>query len=206
MSFIKNNEYLPTKNAWQSCWASILHFEIARPLILRKCGKNCESGTGQVSASLILLLTTLQYERIIMSRQKVLFICAHNAARSQMAEGYLRARYGDRYDAFSAGTRSSTVSRYAIEVMGEIGIDISSQISKSLNVFYGEEMDFAVILCEEENGVCPVFPWAKQTAQVHFTNPAKFTGNEEEVRTQFRGVRDEITQWIDEFFGKVTND
>lgn len=68
-------------------------------------------------------------------KKKVLFICTHNAARSQMAGGLLRAFYGDRYEAYSAGTQSSKVNPYAIKVMAEIGIDISTHNSKNVDVF-----------------------------------------------------------------------
>jgi arsenate reductase len=136
-----------------------------------------------------------------LSRKSVLFICAHNAARSQMAEGYLKARYGDRFDVFSAGTRSSTINRHAIHIMNEIGIDISNQFSKSLKALEGREMDIAVILCDENAGICPVYPWAKEVVHVRFTDPAEFTGNEEEVRARFRSLWDEITHWIDAYFG-----
>lgn len=79
-----------------------------------------------------------------MTRQRVLFICTHNAGRSQMAEGYLRARYGDRYEPFSAGTIASAVSPLTVQVMAEIGVDISEHRSKDLGAFIGEEMDVVV--------------------------------------------------------------
>jgi arsenate reductase len=140
---------------------------------------------------------------INMSRESVLFVCVHNAARSQMAEGYLRARYGDRYDVYSAGTRASTVSRHAISTMKEIGIDISSQVSKSLEVLQGRDIDLAVILCDTSAKVCPVFPWARETIHVPFSDPGEFTGDEEAVRAQFRCVRDEITGWIDRYIAQT---
>jgi arsenate reductase len=136
-----------------------------------------------------------------MSRKSVLFICAHNAARSQMAEGYLRARYGDRFSVFSAGTRSSTISRHAIHTMKEIGIDITTQFSKSLESLHGKEMDIAVILCDERAGVCPMYPWAKEVVHTRFPDPGEFTGDEEELRSKFRTLREEITHWIDAYFG-----
>ncbi|MDD1673343.1 MAG: arsenate reductase ArsC [Methanomicrobiales archaeon] len=120
-----------------------------------------------------------------------------------MAEGYMTARFGDQYEAFGAGTRASTVSQYASQVMREIGIDISLQKSKSLEVFSGKEMDLVVILCDEKGGTCPHFPWAKESIHVEFTDPGEFTGAEEEVRVRFRGLRDEIINWIDRYFGSV---
>ena len=91
-------------------------------------------------------------------KQKVLFICTHNSARSQMAEGYLRARYGDRYEAFSAGTEPTPLNPYAIRVMQEVGIDISGHRSKQLKELYSQEMDFAVAICDNSNQTCPFFP------------------------------------------------
>jgi arsenate reductase len=134
-------------------------------------------------------------------KQKVLFICTHNAARSQIAEGYLRAKYGDRYEAFSAGTEVSTVSRYAIRVMQEIGIDISGHRSKDLGEYDGIEMDAVVTVCDSAKGACPFFPWAKKTVHMSFPNPKDFSGSEEEILAGFRRVRDAITQWIDGEFG-----
>jgi arsenate reductase len=134
-------------------------------------------------------------------KKDVLFVCAHNAARSQMAEGYLNARYGDRYNAFSAGTRSSTISRHAVATMKEIGIDISMQFSKSLAALEGKEMDMAVILCGGREGTCTVYPQAKEVLHAQFTDPREFVGSEEEVRARFRRLREDINYWIDEHFG-----
>jgi arsenate reductase len=134
-------------------------------------------------------------------KTRVLFICTKNAGRSQMAEGYLRARYGDRYQVCSAGTHPSQVSRKAIAVMQEIGVDISNQRSKSLDEFAGRQIDYAVTLCDSARSVCPFFPWAKETIHQSFPDPGIFSGTDEEVRDQVRRVRDEIVRWIDERFG-----
>ncbi len=135
-------------------------------------------------------------------KTKVLFICSHNAARSQMAEGYLRAKYGNRFDAFSAGTKVSEVSIYAIQVMKEIGIDISQQQSKSLNEFIDEKMDIVVTVCDNAKATCPFFPGSNKNIHMNFTDPKEFTGSEEVVLNSFRTVRDEIFRWIDETFSK----
>ncbi len=133
---------------------------------------------------------------------KVLFICSRNAARSQMAEGYLRARYGDRYEVFSAGIQESSVNPIAIRIMREIGIDISGQRSKSIQEFIGTEMDVVVILCDAGRGICPVYPWAKKTLHASFPDPGEFTGREDELLGQFRALRDRIRIWIDHEFGE----
>ncbi len=134
-----------------------------------------------------------------MTRKRILFICSHNAARSQMAEGYLRTRYNDRFEAYSAGTQVSTISPYAIRVMQEIGVDISGQRSKALKEFAGVEMDIAVIVCDAAKSACPFFPWSKETIHASFRNPKEFSGSDDEIIAGFREVRDEITGWIDRF-------
>lgn len=134
-------------------------------------------------------------------RKKVLFLCTANAARSQMAEGLLRAKFGGRYEVFSAGTRQSRVSPYAIRVMQEIGIDISHHRSKTLDEFTGVPMDIVVTLCDNARAVCPVFPLAKQTIHHGFPDPHVGMGSEEEILAGYRRSRDEIYRWIDVTFG-----
>jgi len=104
-------------------------------------------------------------------KSRILFVCTANAARSQMAEGYLRAKYGDRYEVFSAGTRQSKVSTRAITVMEEIGIDISGHQSKTLDAVAGIPFDIAVTLCDSAHAVCPIVPNAKKIGLTQ--NPQK---------------------------------
>jgi len=132
-------------------------------------------------------------------KKRVLFVCTHNAARSQMAEGYMNARYGDRFEAFSAGTEPGTLNPYAVRAMAEIGIDISGHRVKDLAEFDGQEMDVLVAVCE--GGTCPIFPWADEMMHQEFPDPSKLTGTDEEIMAGVRRVRDEITAWIDERFG-----
>jgi len=135
-------------------------------------------------------------------KKRVLFICTHNSARSQMAEGYLRARYGDRYDAFSAGTDISPIHPLAIAVMREIGIDISGQRAKPLSDLAGMEMDVVVTVCDSAKAACPYFRWAIETLHIAFPDPGGVAGPEERMIGVFRSVRDQITALIDEYFGK----
>jgi len=135
-----------------------------------------------------------------MERKKILFICTANAARSQMAEGLLRAKYGDRYEVFSAGTRQSKVSTRAIAVMQEIGIDISRHRSKTLAELEGKPFDLAVTLCDNAHAVCPLVPGAKKTIHRGFADPHLTPGTEEEILDGYRTVRDEISSWIDTTF------
>lgn len=134
-------------------------------------------------------------------KPRILFICTANAARSQMAEGYLRAKYGDRYEAFSAGTRQSTVSTRAIEVMREIGIDIAHHRSKTLRDVRHEPFDLAVTLCDNAHAVCPVVPNAKKTVHMGFADPHLTPGTSGEILDGYRRVRDDIAAWIDREFG-----
>ncbi len=134
-------------------------------------------------------------------KKKILFICTANAARSQMAEGYLRAKYGNRYDVFSAGTRQSKVSTRAITVMKEVGIDISYHHSKTLEALKHESFDIAVTLCDNVNAICPVVPNSEKTIHKGFFDPHLTPGTDDEILNGYRRVRDGITAWIDEEFG-----
>jgi arsenate reductase (thioredoxin) len=133
-------------------------------------------------------------------KKRILFVCTANAARSQMAEGLLRAKYGDCYEVFSAGTRQSRVSIRAVTVMQEIGIDITHHQSKTLAEFEGEIFDLAVTLCDNAHAICPIVRGAKQTIHQGFTDPHPGPGTDEEVLDGYRKVRDEIAAWIDAAF------
>jgi len=133
-------------------------------------------------------------------RKKVLFLCTHNSARSQMAEGILRSIHGDEYEAFSAGTEPSRVNPYAVRAMAEIGIDISEHVSKHIEKFDGHNFDTVVTVCDNAKEVCPTFPGANKYLHKGFTDPSKFRGKDEEILAGFRKVRDEIKGWIEEEF------
>jgi arsenate reductase len=137
-----------------------------------------------------------------MEKIKVLFICTHNSARSQMAEGYLRAVYGDRFEVFSAGTEKTRVNPEAIKIMQEIGIDISDHRSKDLSDFLDTDMDIVVTVCDGANAVCPFFPGAKKTIHIGFPDPSSVNGTPEEIHETFRVCRDTIIEWIDSTFVK----
>jgi len=128
-------------------------------------------------------------------RRKVLFICTHNSARSQMAEGLVNALHGGRWIAHSAGTSPTNVHPLAVKAMAEIGIDISRHHSKALKDFKGEEFDLVVTVCDDASENCPFFP-AKRTVHKGFKDPSKAEGTEEERLEAFRKVRDEIKDWL----------
>ena len=130
------------------------------------------------------------------SRKRVLFICTHNSARSQMAEGYLRHIAGDRFDVYSAGTEATLVRPQAIGVMDEIGIDISDQTSKTLQQYLPERWDYVITVCDDANESCPVFPGTSDRSHWSFPDPSKATGTEAERLQVYRDVRDQIVQRI----------
>ena len=135
-----------------------------------------------------------------MKKKKTLFICIHNSVRSQIAETLLNKLHGEKYEAYSAGTETGTVNPHAIEVMAEIGIDISKQRSKSIEEFKDIEFDYVVTVCDHAKQTCPFFP-GKTVIHESFENPAEFNGTEAEILSKFRKTRDEIKKWIEETFG-----
>lgn len=146
-----------------------------------------------------------------MGKEKVLFLCTHNSARSQMAEGLLRALYGDRYEAHSAGVEATAVDSRAVSVMREVGIDISGQRSKRAEELPEIIFDVAVTVCDRAKAACPICstdldlpsrgPKAREVVHKGFEDPAAASGSEEEEIRAFRRVRDEIRGWIVETFG-----
>ena len=130
----------------------------------------------------------------------MLFLCTHNSARSQMAEGFLRHLAGDRFEVHSAGTEATAVRPQAIEVMCELGIDISGQQSKTLERYLGQPFDYVITVCDEANEACPVFPGAIRRLHWSFEDPAQATGSEEERLRVFRSVRKQIVERIKQKF------
>src|SRR4051812_12219299 len=129
---------------------------------------------------------------------RVLFLCTHNSARSQMAEGLLRQLGGDRFEAASAGTEATQVRPLAIQSMAELGIDISGQESKTLDRFLRQPFDEVIALCDEADAACPYFPMASHRAHWPFPDPSKATGSGEEQLQVYRDVRDAIRQRIEQ--------
>ncbi|MFN8420768.1 MAG: arsenate reductase ArsC [Anaerolineae bacterium] len=130
-----------------------------------------------------------------MDKQRVLILCTGNSARSQMAEGWLRAHAGDRFEVFSAGSQpTGVVHPLAIKAMAEIGIDISKHTSKPMSQFLGQSFDYVLTVCSDANEVCPVFPGKAQRVHHSFPDPAK---DAPELQLDaFRSVRDGIGSWL----------
>jgi arsenate reductase (thioredoxin) len=135
------------------------------------------------------------------AKTRVLFLCTHNSARSQMAEGLLRAFGNGKFEVFSAGTEATFVRPLAIEAMQEIGLDISGQHSKVLSGYSGEAFDYVITVCDQANESCPVFPGAKNRLHWSFPDPSKATGTHSEQLAVYRQVREALAARIREQFG-----
>ncbi len=121
-----------------------------------------------------------------------------------MAEGFLNALYGDRYEGSSAGVEPAEVDPYTVTVMAETGIDISRQRSKSIEEFRGRNFDYVITVCDHARETCPFFP-GERVLHKAFKDPAEFIGSEDEKLANLRRVRDEIKDWLEETFGRETH-
>ena len=130
---------------------------------------------------------------------RVLFVCSHNSARSQMAEGMVRAWGGGRFEALSAGTEASHVRPEAIAVMREIGIDISGHTSKTILPFLGEPFAWVITVCDAAKESCPVIPGAVQQAHWSIDDPSSVEGDEEKRLLAFRVARDDLRDRVHMF-------
>jgi arsenate reductase (thioredoxin) len=128
----------------------------------------------------------------VSEKSRVLFLCTHNSARSQMAEALLRHDGGERFESCSAGTVATRVRPLAITAMAELGVDVSGQESKTLDRYLGETFDAVVTVCDQANESCPVFPGAKARLHWSFPDPSQTTGTNEEQLAVYRAVRDAI--------------
>jgi arsenate reductase (thioredoxin) len=133
-----------------------------------------------------------------MPKESVLFLCAHNAARSQMAEALLRKHAADRFDVMSAGLEPTSIHPLTARVMNEVGADLSSCRAKGLDGFLGKtKFNLAIIVCERTQKNCPtIYPFAMQRLDWPFEDPAEAQGTEEEQLQEFRDVRDQIESKI----------
>jgi arsenate reductase len=132
-------------------------------------------------------------------RQRVIFVCTHNSARSQMAEGMLRAWGGRQFEVFSAGTERTQVRQEAVAVMHEIGIDISGHTSKTLEPFMGEAFSWLITVCDQAKESCPVVPGVAQQAHWSIDDPSAVEGDEAARLAAFRKARDRLRDRIHMF-------
>jgi len=143
-----------------------------------------------------------------MSKEKILFLCTGNSARSQMAEAFMRKHGGDQYDVYSAGTEPKDINPYTKRVMEEAGMSLSDQYSKHVREFMGKiHFAYVITLCDEAEKSCPaIFPGMGQRLHWSFEDPAAFVGSDDEKLAKFREVRDRIEllikEWLLEQRGK----
>ncbi len=142
-----------------------------------------------------------------MAREKVLFVCIHNSARSQMAEAYLNHLANDRFEAESAGIEPGTLNPLVVEVMKEDGLDISGNKTKDVFEFLkaGKRYSYVVTVCDETAAErCPVFPGTMQRLHWSFRDPSALQGSHEEKLAATREIRNQIKRRIEEFAGEVS--
>ncbi len=135
---------------------------------------------------------------------KILILCTGNSCRSQMAEGFLKS-FDDKLEVFSAGTNpSGKVHLKAIQVMSELGIDLSKNEPKSVNEFLYKEFDYVVTVCDGAKETCPVFLGkVKNRLHIGFEDPSEAKGTDEFIMSEFRRVRDEINTEFQEFYNNL---
>jgi len=133
------------------------------------------------------------------TKKKVLVLCTGNSCRSQIAEGYLRQFAGDRAEVYSAGIETHGVNPRAIAIMKEEGTDISSHTSNNIDEYAGIEFDFVITVCDNARERCPYFPTRAKKFHYNFPDPAKATGTEEEIMSEFRKVREMIKSYCRDF-------
>jgi arsenate reductase len=140
-----------------------------------------------------------------MRRLRVLFVCTGNRARSQMAEGFLRQSAGHRFEVYSAGTEPKGLSSITVEVMHEVGIDVSGHRSKSVEEFLGEEFDYVITVCDVARAACPKFDRSKRQLHWSITDPAELEAAGVVSIEAFRAARDELRVRLEEFIRREVN-
>jgi arsenate reductase len=135
-----------------------------------------------------------------VNKQRVLFVCTHNSARSQMAEGLLRAMAGDRFEVQSAGTEKTSLHPLAIRALAERGIDIRGHASKVYDGLMTVPWDYVITVCDDANERCPICPGSMTRLHWSFEDPSRATGDDEARLAAFRSVRGAIetrlAEWL----------
>jgi arsenate reductase len=137
-----------------------------------------------------------------MKKKKILVLCTGNSCRSQIAEGYLKYFAKDKAKVYSAGIETHGVNPRAIETMKEDGIDISKHTSNHIDEYSHLDFDFVITVCDNAKERCPYFPTTAKRFHQNFPDPAKATGTEEEIKQQFRKVRQQIKDYCKNFVQK----
>ena len=141
-----------------------------------------------------------------MDKIKVLFVCVHNSARSQMAEAFLKSLGGDSFEVHSAGIEPGVLNPLVVEVMREIGVDISNNKTKSVFDFYknGDLFSYVITVCDQTSAeMCPIFPGLVKKLHWSFADPSSFVGSQEQKLSQTRAVRDEIKKKVEEWLKEL---
>ncbi|MBI5871001.1 MAG: arsenate reductase ArsC [Actinobacteria bacterium] len=138
--------------------------------------------------------------------KKALFLCTGNSARSQMAEELVNHDFAGKIKAFSAGTDPQGLNPNSVRVMDELGIDISGNRSEHVSAYEGQQFDYVITLCDDANEDCPVFFGGVTRLHMGFPDPARSSGNTEEILNRFRLVRDEIRNRLGAFFASELAD
>lgn len=138
--------------------------------------------------------------------EKILILCTGNSVRSQMAEGIMRSLSEGKYDIYSAGTNpAEQVNPDAIEVMKEIGIDISGQYPKNVDQFLSDSFNYVVTVCDSARESCPFFSGTvKKRIHMSFEDPSLFKGKREDVLNEYRRIRDQINEWVKDFMADAS--
>lgn len=134
-----------------------------------------------------------------MIKKKILVLCTGNSCRSQIAEGYLRYFAGNKAEVYSAGVETHGVNPKAIAIMQEDGLDISNHTSNNVEEYRGLDFDFVITVCDHAKERCPYFPANAKKFHYNFPDPAKATGTDEEIKTQFRHARQLIKDYCQQF-------
>ena len=130
---------------------------------------------------------------------RVLFLCTHNSARSQMAEAFLNELGEGRFEAFSAGTEARGLHPLSVQAMAEAGIDISQHTSKHLSEFLNQQVDTVITVCGNADEACPIFPGQVNRHHWPFPDPAHAPGTDEEKLEIFRQARDDIRRLFEAY-------
>jgi arsenate reductase len=137
----------------------------------------------------------------VRAKLKVLFLCTGNACRSQMAEGWARQLQGERLDSYSAGTHPKSLDPLAVQVMAEVGVDITTQQPKSLDAVHHLLFDYVVTVCDDAHEACPIFPGPARVVHHGFDDPPRLAAgasSQAEALGHYARVRDEIKTFIEQ--------
>jgi arsenate reductase (thioredoxin) len=124
---------------------------------------------------------------------RVLFVCTHNSARSQIAEALLQRYGGDDFEVFSAGTEATVVNPLAVRVLADLGIDWSHAESKTIDRFLSQQFDYVITVCDRAKATCPVFPGSSNSLHWGLDDPSEVVGTDEERLTAFRRTQTEVS-------------